>query len=805
MDVVADETAQALNATNTETPRRVEGAAANVLTADVTETSDRMEGDDGGAGQETRETPSLVDQNQLQLQDGGEDDDGEPAAKKPGFDLPEIPREEDKGKWILPEDLAAYFASNTKRHTTDKDMLAFMHEYPTPSNVDCVPRLDESAKRSLKDKNLNPVIDIDEDFTSLQKKVQDIMGPLGAAWGILRLWKTGQCLINEETEKSLVDQIDKAVILTAHTMQRISWHRRVHVLSAIGKTNGAKNADIRALLKQDKIQQIFQNDSSGELFGKQFDEVTKSENTSRSNFAALFQPKKKAEPKKTSTTSSASTSRKRPFSANPSPRGGGYQQQSRQDGYSSNPFRRGGNGYGSGNSNSSNSNSFFNRRGSSYNKGNFVETTFCQHALSSNMAPIVKTRAPGDKGCFSNNGSYFTFGRENSKIPGQLENTNQRQSYFGYSKGMGGTTEWPSISNPFTSGNKDEEPRGESHGSGNREHACKRGYQGGHSEIGPVSEQCFRNSERRGGVSTNNKSERPEPVRSLPPFQDGRIKGREESLKEGGLDVQNGSKGCLLFGSPQHPLPQTGSFSMERNPLRISLPGFRTGTSPEDFHKTHEGPHIHLKKTGSVPGHLPRRPFDNGSIEGKINDGARYNNVSFSPSRPHYQSKKVHSRTYSVDRVSGRLGGQHGALLPVAGEEDPKVDFKVSRSLRAERNDLTESLLLDRKAEVHSSSCLSGPITNPFSTATVHSSTSSAPALRIIDSIVSRGEAGDKMVAGKLGTLERKPNAFSTTRDDHMLGCSEAGRLGGCLPPGVHGRPMDGSGKVSEHKCTGAE
>ena len=201
MDTVADETTLNLNETNTETPRRVEGAAVNILTADVTETSDRMEGDDGGAGQETRETPSLHDQNQLHLQDGGGEDDGEPDAKKPGYDLPEIPREEDKGKWILPEDLDAYFASNTKKHTTDKDMLAFMQDFPTPSNVDCVPRLDESARRSLKDKNLNPVIDIDEDFTLVQRKVQDIMGPLGVEWGILRLTKTVQCLINEETEK----------------------------------------------------------------------------------------------------------------------------------------------------------------------------------------------------------------------------------------------------------------------------------------------------------------------------------------------------------------------------------------------------------------------------------------------------------------------------------------------------------------------------------------------------------------------------------------------------------------------------
>ena len=148
---------------------------------------------------------------------------------------------------------------------------------------------------------------------------------------------------------------------------------------------------------------------------------------------------------------------------------------------------------------------------------------------ASNMAPIVKTRAPGDKGCFSNNGSHFTFGRENSKIPGQLENTNQRQSYFGYSQGLGSAIDWASIPNPFTSGNKNEQPRGKSHGSGDREHARKGSYQGSHSEIGPVPEQCIRYSERRGGVPTNNKLERFEPICPIPPFQDGGVEGRKKS------------------------------------------------------------------------------------------------------------------------------------------------------------------------------------------------------------------------------------------------------------------------------------
>ena len=174
MEDFLEETTPAQTLSNSETPKRVEGDVH--VAGESTETSKRVEGADGG-------TPTLG-----LLRDGVEDPEtDEPAVKKPCFDLQEVPREEDEDKWLLPEELAVHFSNNSKRHTTDKDMLSFMKEYPTPSNIDCVPRLDESAKRSLKDKNLNPTIDIDDDFAAIQKKVQDIMGPLGAAWGMLKL------------------------------------------------------------------------------------------------------------------------------------------------------------------------------------------------------------------------------------------------------------------------------------------------------------------------------------------------------------------------------------------------------------------------------------------------------------------------------------------------------------------------------------------------------------------------------------------------------------------------------------------
>ena len=484
---------------NTETLNREEGAVP-VDAQEANPLTDGLPADNNLGGDPPPPPPPNPQFN---------DDDEEPAVKKSRFNLEmeHVPREEDEDKWDLPEELANFFGEYTRKHYAEKDMKNFMKCYPCPSNISCVPQLDDSAKKSLKDIN---------------------MGPLGAAWGTLKLWKAGELTITEAHIQGLVDQLQKSVVLVGHSMQKASWYRRVNVLSAIGKTNGAKIADIKSLLKQDKIQSIFETNTSGELFSAKFDEVTKTEKTSRSNFADLFrkkEPKKEKKETKTATNSNfkPSNSLKRPFPASPLPRGGGY----RESGNSSNWFRNGGGGQP--NSRSGSSNPF---RGG-YGKGKLSSETFCKHAPSSNMAVILGTRASDDKGYLPDYGSILSIGGKNSKIPSQLEIIDNRQEYFEHSKGLGSAFDEPSYTNPFTSGHKNEQPRGNSHGSGSREHACKRSHQRSDPETGPVSQQRVCDPKKGGGgISTHHQLERSESVCPISPFQNGRLKGCEEPIKK---------------------------------------------------------------------------------------------------------------------------------------------------------------------------------------------------------------------------------------------------------------------------------
>ena len=150
----------------------------------------------------------------------------------PAFELPELVLEADKNKWTLPQELADNFATYTKLHITDKDWASNMEEYPPPSNVDAVPNMDNNFKRLLKDEGQNAAIDADHDLSNLQRKVEGIMGPLGKAWSECARFKRGE--VDKVDVYKVCQQLGMASVAVAHAMQKISYHRRITSLSALG-------------------------------------------------------------------------------------------------------------------------------------------------------------------------------------------------------------------------------------------------------------------------------------------------------------------------------------------------------------------------------------------------------------------------------------------------------------------------------------------------------------------------------------------------------------------------------------------
>ena len=136
--------------------------------------------------------------------------------------------EKEESAWGLEQELADYFGTYVKKHISDSDMLNEMQEYPPPANLkDLVPVLDPYMKKTLTEEGKGLVKDQDGDLATIQNRMLEIMGPLGAAWASLELHKCGEADLDIE---NVADQVKKAAILVGHAMNKVSWFRRLHVL-----------------------------------------------------------------------------------------------------------------------------------------------------------------------------------------------------------------------------------------------------------------------------------------------------------------------------------------------------------------------------------------------------------------------------------------------------------------------------------------------------------------------------------------------------------------------------------------------
>ena len=247
---------------------------------------------------------------QVTRDDNEDDDQDEPPAKKLNFKLDDFIPEEELHDWALPEDLAKFYSKYCRTHITDQDMKERMREFPVPTNVEGPPHLDDYMKRTLA--TSKQTIAMDDDWSAVQDHVQRVMGPLGVAWSSLETVRAGGS-VAEMNADTLGDQLQKAVVLLGHAFQKISWFRRIHCLSALGK-----HGEATKIVKQEKVKEIFKNNSSGDLFSKEFDDHFKVVTTTGKNISAALQPAK-PQPNKGKNTKEG----KKPFSFIPPRSGGG--------------------------------------------------------------------------------------------------------------------------------------------------------------------------------------------------------------------------------------------------------------------------------------------------------------------------------------------------------------------------------------------------------------------------------------------------------------------------------------------------
>ena len=749
-----------------------------------TENPIRGEGTDGNTSRKRERLPD-------------DREEEEPAAKKicaeDAFVVKQLCREEDEGKWTLHDSLAAHFVHHTKTHITDVDMKRNMKPYSLPTNVDCVPSMDNTFRTLLKKEKATTAIDTDGDWETVQRKILDVMGPLGKVWVDCKRYERGEYDDIDMTEQC--DRLDMAVLSLAHAIQKVTWFRRIHSLSALGTHKNAKET-----LKEDKVRKIFEEDTSNSLFPKEFDEHLKADKGSRTNLLTHFKPadEKKKTPSSTSKTNGGKERRvlkRAPFSSRPSNSGGG--------GYDGGRFND------RNNNNNNGYTTYGKYKGQSSGRGGFQgkqadNSKTGQHAFISRLVARPKTCSSISNSPIPNKGGDSSAGWKNCQVLSQLEADNQRPSNSRYCERMGDSINGFTKSNKTSPLCKDELCGGTGNGSGDRKHADQGGHQGGYSQGNPILEQCVRHPQRGGPISSHHKPEGVKQLCPLPSLQDGGVEGCKIPSKKRGLDVQNRSEGCLLLSPTEHTIPEVRPFQLERETVRVSLPSLRLRPSPKDIYKINESSRGSLETPGDTSCDLPRRHVDNRIFPRGGDKGKGHHHVPLLSPGTNSKHQKISPHPITDVGVPRSDSGQRDHVLLSLRKEGSEIDFKVSGGTQQPCNDTKKSLFVNRKTLVNGCSSHSSSASAKVSSTDMHQIPGPQNALRVNDISLSGRDPRAKMVDRELGSPEGTTHASSTPRDGHLLRCSQDRGLGGSVSPWINGGSVVRIGKRSKHKSTGA-
>ena len=259
----------------------------------------------------------------------------------------------------------------------------------------------------------------------------------------------------------------------------------------------------------------------------------------------------------------------------------------------------------------------------------------------------------------------------------------------------------------------------------------------------------------------------------------------------------------ILLGSSQSSVEETGEVQVEGNPIRIPVPSVRPGSSAENIHKTHEGPHKHPQEAGDTSDNISRRHPIHGNIQGKVTDGQRHSFILVSPPGFNYKPKEVCTSPNAEARVLRDSSGQLEDDILTVTREGSKTEEAMSNNSGVTYGFHKKTMFSDWKTKVDipgghpSSSSAEVPSTGVYSSSTREIS------LRNARPYPQRGAYGTEVVDPESGYTKRKSPALTSSRNDHLLRCSKDGGLGSSVAFRIDRGDVDKGRSQPEHKHSG--
>ena len=664
------------------------------------------------------------------------------------FDLFMATTEQEKKSWEMPSQLAEYFNKNSRKYISDKDIVeSITGDYPVPSNVIDNPKMDEFMVSMIRSAGHQYLMDKDKDLQRVQGKIRDIMGPLASAWTDVELYRKGEndqaIDINEMAEK-----LQKAVVLVGQASNAICYQRR---LSVLGKFTDVKEA--KSLLR-DNVENLAT--VSKDLFGKDFKAHLKAETKTSKSVVEFFSSKKKK------------PSSKQPFSANPfsfsNQRGKGDSNQMQKRKTFGGAFAR----------------NNYNKPNNSYNnKGKFSTKSFSQHAENSRLVAKPETCSSNDKMHVLRKRNRDAFSRKDKTLSAKLATNYKRPSHTKHCKRLGNPFKRRTNSIKMSTTNTYEQIRGKNNRSGNRKHVEKRSHTTGNPQKGSDSKQHLSHPEKRGGISTGNKSEGIEQIYTLPTLQDGGSERCTESAPKRGSDVQIRSQGCLLFCSPKYKIKETSKIQVEGETIRVPMSGIWPSTSSKDIYETYESANIHPSKDKHSASYLPRRHAIDGNIPVRHLNGSGLGYVPFSPSGPNSQHEEISVDPSERNRIPGHLSEQSGNDIFSSKGKNRISEGPVPKHIDFETDNPQGTFITGRKIESNSSSSHTCTTSITLFTTSSGARSTKGISLRNYDISYTGLCNGTKMVDKQHKSPEGKTSCYPSPRFGDPIGRSQNWGLGG--------------------------
>ena len=566
------------------------------------------------------------------------DDDPENCPPPDKKRQPYFPKsEKSQHEWELNEEQRSYIQRFINVHYTDAELKEITVNKPPPKNVTFAKKTDTFVINKYGDNQA--LISKDQSFSSIQKRIGDVMGPLGKAWQMFVAIGKGE----EDADVDLnviLENIEQAVIMLGQSINYISHQRRMITFNCYGYK---KTEHIQNLLKN-HLSHI-ENDPEF-LFGEEFSRhLTENSKSDKKTDAAL------SKNKEANNNKGKGKSKKKPTERTPFPDGP----------RSSHTTDRGRTVHFQTDSRSRYPTPSTSRNTGGYPRGKRSNVSSNEHSISSrhlnttDLSGLDKFKfgpsPPTSEKLISPQNREVSSRSKGKTLCSKLDQGIKRPKHSKTGPRLENSIAKKALPKKRTKTSPLLKRRTGSDRSGGKRDAKKRCHKTSTTLQKSVCKQSLSNNQKGRDIPPCSKSKKVEFFNPICKIQNGRSKGGERSVGAQRSYDKNRSQRCIFFHTPQPGISKTSEIQVEGHPISVCSNVFWNLPSSSNFYKSNESANFDSEKTKHTISDLFGRPDHFCSNASQDKNGQRHHDLSPPTLGISTKSQKVLSEPLHEDGI----------------------------------------------------------------------------------------------------------------------------------------------------------